>query len=309
MRRLSKKEISDFQKIIYRYYKKHGRKLPWRPPLLKLRKDKFLDPYKILVSEVMLQQTQVLRVLKKYSLFIKQFPTMRALARAPFHAVLSLWSGLGYNRRAKFLHEAAKIIVKKHQGIIPKNVEALVELPGIGEGTAGAIVAFAFNKPSVFIETNIRTVFIHYFFKSTKIYSRHSHILENVRMSCGGNLFTLADKKIHDKEILPLIEKTLDRKNPREWYYALMDYGVYIKSLYVNPSRKSAHHGKQSPFKNSNRQARGEILKLLVEHRSVPKEEIKKHLTGNTKFAENALMQLTNENFIRIHKNNIRLVT
>ncbi len=289
---LNKKEISGFQKIIYGYYKKHGRKLPWR--FVK-------DPYKILVSEIMLQQTQVSRVLQKYHPFIKRFPSIRALARAPFANVLSLWSGLGYNRRAKFLHETAKIIIKKYNGIIPQNIVALTGLPGIGKGTAGAILAFGFNKPAVFIETNIRTVFIHRFFSLAKTNSRHSHILKNVRMSFG-------QKKIHDKEIVPLIEQTLDTKNPREWYYALMDYGVYIKSLHTNPNRKSAHYAKQSPFKNSNRQIRGEILKLLVARKRVLRKNLQKYIQTDMAHIKNALQELTQEKFIFIRKGVIQLL-
>ncbi|MDP3725784.1 MAG: A/G-specific adenine glycosylase [bacterium] len=284
MKSLNAKEILDFQKTIYGYYKKHGRTLPWR--FVK-------NPYKIFVSEVMLQQTQVSRALQKYPPFIKKFPNIHALARASFSEVLKAWSGLGYNRRAKFLHEAAKIIVKKYQGIIPQNVEMLGALPGIGEGTAGAILAFAFNKSAVFIETNIRSVFIHYFFDLAKTDLRHSHPAKS------GMRMSFQQEKIHDKKILSLIEKTLDRKNPREWYYALVDYGVYIKSLHVNPNQKSAHYAKQSPFQNSNRQIRGEILKLLVTRKSVLKAKIKKHLTGNIKLINNALQELTRERFIK----------
>ncbi|MBI2109048.1 MAG: A/G-specific adenine glycosylase [Parcubacteria group bacterium] len=275
---LSAKKVLQFQKIIYAHYKKHGRKLPWRPPALKLRKDKILNPYKILVSEVMLQQTQVSRVIKKYPLFIKEFKTGRALARAPLSKVLSVWSGLGYNRRAKFLHHAAKKIIEKHAGVLPRDAETLMTLPGVGPGTAGAVMAFAFNTPSIFIETNIRSVFIHYFFPKRK--------------------------KVSDKEILQLIKKTIDNRNVRDWYYALMDYGVMLKEKHKNPSRKSAHYVEQSPFKNSNRQVRGEILKLLTQHKSIPKQKIKKYIKGNQKYINSALEQLLKEKFIRI-KNNV----
>ncbi len=273
MNTLSAREISGFQKIVWNYYKKHGRKLPWR-----FEK----DPYKVLVSEVMLQQTQVSRVLQKYPSFIKQFPNVRALARAPLREVLLAWSGLGYNRRAKFLHETAKIIVEKYKGAVSRDTETLITLSGIGPGTAGAITAFAFNKPAVFIETNIRSVYIHHFFQRKK--------------------------NISDKHILSLIAQTIDKTNSRQWYYALVDYGVMLKEKYKNPSRKSVHYTKQSPFKNSNRQVRGEILKLLTTRKSVSNEKIKKYITGNQKFIKNALTELQKENFIKIQNNNVRLV-
>src|SRR3989338_8573539 len=212
-------EVRSFQNIIWRYYRKHGRKLPWRLSTLKIRKDKTLDPYKVWVSEIMLQQTQVARVLKKYPPFIKRFRNIQTLARASLYEVLSLWSGLGYNRRAKFLHETAKIIVEKYNGIVPHDADSLERLPGIGEGTAGSILAFAFNIPSVFTETNIRTVFIHQFFKY-KTHTIYSDILENIRIDCGEDKSSRKSKKflIHDRDILPLIEQALDTKNTREWY-------------------------------------------------------------------------------------------
>ena len=269
---LSKKEVSNFQKIIWGYYKEHRRKFPWR---------NLSDSYHVFISEMMLQQTQVSRVCVKYSPFIKQFPNARVLARAPFSAVLSAWSGLGYNRRAQFLHETAKIIVKKYGGKFPRDIESLIALPGIGPGTAGAIFAFAYNKPVVFIETNIRSVFIYFFFKQKK--------------------------SISDKEIISLIAQTLDQKSPRHWYCALMDYGVMLKEKYPNPSRKSAHYIKQPSFHGSRRQVRGEILKLLVMHKSISAQKIKKQVHGDMRFVSDALQQLRHEGFIEIKKRKISL--
>ncbi|MBV9349402.1 MAG: hypothetical protein JO026_01495, partial [Patescibacteria group bacterium] len=218
-----------FRKTVYLHYRKKGRhSLPWR---------KTKDPYRILVSEMMLQQTQVDRVLPKYRTFLKKFPDMHALAEAPLGSVLKEWQGLGYNRRAKFLHDAAKEIMKTYRGRFPKTHGELVGLPGIGTYTASAIRAFAWNEPEIFIETNIRTAFIHYFF--TK---RHN---------------------IRDAELAALLATTLDKKNPREWHYALMDYGAFIKKNEGNASRRSAHHAKQEPFKGSDREVRGAILRLL----------------------------------------------
>lgn len=230
-----------FKKVIRDYYCAHGRyTLPWRQTR---------DPYKILVSEVMLQQTQVDRVIPYYKRFLQKFSTVRALARAPLADVLKVWQGLGYNRRAKYLHEAAKL-----WGTVP-----LEELPGVGPYTAKAVRVFAFNKPEVLIETNIRAVYIHHFFPRKK--------------------------KVSDKELLRLIEATLDRKNPREWYAALMDYGSYLKQRFPNPSRRSVHHVRQKKFKGSDRQIRGAILKAHLKGESVSKlkfdkARIKKQLTA-----------------------------
>ncbi len=206
-----------FKKTVWSYYKKNRRDFPWRQTR---------DPYKILVSEIMLQQTQTPRVIFKYEEFITAFPTLESLAKAPLKKVLLLWQGLGYNRRAVNLQKATQIIISHHKGKFPRDYTSLIDLPGVGPATAGDIMAFAWNKPVVVIETNIRTVFIHSFFKD--------------------------EKDVHDKDILPLIEKTLDTKKPRDWYYALMDYGTMLKKTQINPSRRSKHYSKQSPFKGSN---------------------------------------------------------
>ena len=192
-------------------------------------------PYKVVVSEIMLQQTQVERVAKKFDSFIKKFPTCESFSSAQTSEVLKEWQGLGYNRRALNLHRT----IQQTKGNIPRTYEELIGLPGIGPNTAGSILAFAFNIPHPFIETNIRTVFIHFFFKKSR-------------------------GKIDDKRLIPLIEKTLDKKNPRGWYYALMDYGAYLKKLHTNPSRKSKQHVKQSKFKGSNRELRSHILKEVL---------------------------------------------
>lgn len=219
----------EFKEIIWSYYKQNRRLFPWRETT---------NPYYILVSEVMLQQTQVKRVVSKYAEFISQFPTINDLAKADKTEVLRTWQGMGYNRRALYLHKAAKLIIEKYKGIIPHSVEDLDELPGIGYATACSICAFAFNEPTVFIETNIRSVFIYFFFKNKD--------------------------DVTDKEIITLVEKTLDTKNPREWYFALMDYGTNLKKTEQNPSRKSKHYAKQLKFEGSNRQLRGKILKLKL---------------------------------------------
>jgi len=229
-----------FIQTVKEYYHKHGRHdLPWRMTT---------DPYKIVVSEIMLQQTQVSRVIEKYYTFLKAFPTVQVLANASLQQVLLQWSGLGYNRRARFLHQMAQTVVKEKSGVFPKHFDELLELPGIGHYTAGAICAFAYNKPITIIETNIRTVFLYHFFNNSKE-AQHDGLV-----------------KVADSELLPLIEKTLDQNNPREWYWALMDYGSYLKSQGIKIHRSSTHYKKQTTFKGSLREVRGAIIKMLTKH-------------------------------------------
>lgn len=220
-----------FIKKVWDFHAAFGRgSLPWR---------KTKDPYRILVSEIMLQQTQVERVVSKYTEFLKLFPTVQALSEASLGDVLRAWQGLGYNRRAKMLHECARIVVREYRGIFPKDSLTLRSLPGIGPYTAGAIMAFAYNTSEVIIETNIRTVYLHVFFKDRE--------------------------GVSDAELLPLIERTLDLENPKGWYSALMDYGTHIKKTEGNSSRRSKHHVRQKPFKDSDRQVRGSILRALTD--------------------------------------------
>lgn len=231
--------IAEFQRIVWEHYHAVGRHdLPWRPPVLKVRANGTIDPYRVLVSEVMLQQTQAGRVVQKYVEFLKRFPTLPALAAASPRDVLAAWQGLGYNRRALALHRAAQEIIARHKGRIPRVYEDLVALPGIGAYTAGAVLAFAFQEPVVFIETNIRRAHLDFFFSDK----------ENVR----------------DRDILPLVAQTMDAKNPREWYYALMDYGAALGKTSVNANRRSAHYAKQSAFEGSGRQLRARIVRTLL---------------------------------------------
>jgi A/G-specific adenine glycosylase len=266
--------IPQFKKIIRDYYKKHGRHdMSWR---------KTHDPYKILVSELMLQQTQVSRVTPKYLAFIKKFPNFKSLAQASAPSVLEIWQGLGYNRRALYLKKTAEIVQQKYKGILPKEIDALVELPGIGKNTAAAICTYSFNMPVIFIETNIRRIFIHFFFPKSK--------------------------KVNDKKILKLVEKTLDRKNPREWYWALMDYGSYLKTQVENPNRKSAHYAKQSKFEGSDRQIRGKILRILLKEKRISKTELFAELSEEKERVERILKTLVKDGFIKENKEIIILV-
>lgn len=228
-------EIQEFKETVYTYYQAHARlNLPWR----NLGEDGKIDPYLVMVSEIMLQQTQVQRVVPKFNAFIRRFPSVSVLADSSLKDVLIEWSGLGYNRRAKFLHQAAEMIQTNYGGVFPKSVTELEKLPGVGKNTAAAIVVYSLNIPVVFIETNIRSVYLHHFFQDKE--------------------------SVSDKELLPIIEATLDQHDPRRWYWALMDYGTYVKATAKNPSRRSKHHTKQTKFIGSNRQVRGQILKSLM---------------------------------------------
>lgn len=255
--------ISLFQKIIYDHFKKNARSFPWRNTA---------DPYHILLSEIMLQQTPVERVIPKYNQFIKVFPDFSSLAKEPLKKILKFWQGLGYNRRAIALKNIAQIVVSKFGGKLPCKLEDLTALPGIGRATAAAIITFAFNQTTIFIETNIRTVFIHFFFPDSN--------------------------NIKDKNILLLIEKTLDTSDPREWYYALMDYGAMLKKCYKNINKKSAHYQKQTAFKGSNRQIRGMILRVLITGEVMTKEELVQRLELNVDKVKKNLIQLQKEGFI-----------
>jgi A/G-specific adenine glycosylase len=226
----SPEAVEVFRSEVWRHYEEHARDLPWR---------RTRDAYRIVVSEIMLQQTQVPRVVPKYGEFLQAFPTVEFLAAADIGAVLAVWQGLGYNRRALALHRLAGVVVSEHAGVIPHSVEELQRLPGIGYATAAAVCVYAYEQPLAFIETNVRTAFIHFFFQECS--------------------------RVSDAELLPLVELTLDRERPRDWYYALMDYGARLKKTEPNPGRRSAHHTVQSPFAGSRRQARALVLRLLLQ--------------------------------------------
>jgi A/G-specific adenine glycosylase len=228
--RCSKQE-QRFCDTVWEFYELQGRHhLPWRKTTI---------PYRILVSEVMLQQTQVDRVLPKYQAFLKQFPTVRALAEAPLGEVLKVWQGLGYNRRAKLLHQCANVVKETHGGRFPRTYEGLKALPGIGPYTAGAVMAFAYNEAVPLIETNVRTVYLHHFFSSDAT-------------------------DVTDAEILALVTTTLPPQNVRAWYAAVMDYGSHLKKTVGNHNVRSKSYQKQSMFKGSDRQLRGSLLRILV---------------------------------------------
>ena len=233
-----------------------------------------------MVSEIMLQQTQVERVEKKYREFVKMFPTLKSLALAPLADVLRTWQGLGYNRRAKMLHKAAQKVMEHHGGAVPRDFNTLTKLPGIGPSTAGGICAYAYNTPIVFIETNIRRIFIHHFFHTAK--------------------------GVGDAEITPLVEMALDQNNPREWYSALMDYGTFLAETIPNPNRKSKHYSKQGAFKGSKREVRGAILRALAENPATQQSLLNK-IKGDTRTILSLLDILEHEGLIIQTKTNYRL--
>lgn len=262
-------ELEQFRHRIRQYFRRHGRSMPWRETE---------DPYLVTVSEFMLQQTQVSRVARAFPAFIGRFPTWRAVAEARAAEVVQQWQGLGYNRRALYLHRSAIEVCNRFDGELPRDQQALATLPGIGWNTAGAVCAFAFSMPVVFIETNIRRVFLHWFF---------------------------ADRSgISDRQLLPFVEAALDHHDPRRWYWALMDYGAMLKEALPNPNRRSAHYSRQSPFAGSRRQVRGAILRLLADGGVLAADEIAAAVTESLPMEPNAhsiesiLSELEREGFL-----------
>ena len=270
---LSSEVIDLFQKMIYDYYKNHKRKFPFRENI---------TPYNVLVSEIMLQQTQTRRVSEKYLKFKKKFPDFLSLSIASLEDVLKEWKGLGYNRRAIALKTIADTVIKDFEGKLPDSIDILKSFPQIGHNTASSIITFAFNKSTAFIETNIRRVYIYFFFPNKS--------------------------KIDDKEILPIVKKSVDNVNPREWYYALMDYGVMLKKAHPELNKKSTHYRKQAPFKGSTRQIRGKILELLIQQGKMEIKNIQSAFDSNEqKEIKNTLNQLEKEGFIEITDDTINI--
>jgi len=264
MKPLTTRDVQAFQAYIYRFFTHFGRShLPWRQNY---------DPYRIMVSEIMLQQTQVERVVPKFVAFMASFPNLASLAVAPSSSVIRHWQGLGYNRRGLNLQRAAQAIVVHHNSQIPSLLDQLLDLPGIGPYTASAIQTFAFNLPAIVIETNIRTVFIYHFFPD--------------------------GYDVPDAVLLPYIEQTLDQDQPRKWYSALMDYGTHLKQVVPNPTRKSKQYVKQSPLVGSNREVRGKILKVVTQQ-PVTRKQLYNEVNLERDRITTALAQLIVEGFVK----------
>lgn len=271
MLELTPREVRDFQDLVWNFYRQHRREMPWR---------ELPSPYRVFVSELMLQQTQVQRVVPKFDAFMCTFPDFASLATASLSEVLLLWSGLGYNRRAKYLHLSARVIMSEHDGQLPSTVEALEKLPGVGKNTAGAVLAYAYNQPVAFIETNIRTVFFHHFFQNSK-------------------------DAVNDASLRSLVELTLDCTNPREWYWALMDYGSHLKSSGKGRITLSKHYTKQSTFVGSRRAIRGAIIRTLTLG-SYSVAELQAHVPADDRFAA-VLHELEQEGMVHVHDQQVSL--
>lgn len=239
MKNRKRQNFIPFQKKIWQWYYLYAPDLPWR---------KTHNPYHIYISEVMLQQTQIPRVLIKYPVFLKTFPTIQSLAASSLSRVLSAWHGMGYNRRGLYLQRSAKIIVRDHKGKIPKEISALDALPGIGPYSACAIRCFAYGICEPFIETNIRRAVIHTFFPK--------------------------EEQVPDIKILEILNTLQPKTNMREWYWALMDYGRDALKHIPNPNRKSKHYAKQSRFEGSSRYVRAKIISYLLTNKKATEEEL-----------------------------------
>lgn len=241
-----------FRWAIFRWFAAHGRDLPWR---------RTRDPWRVLVSEVMLQQTQVDRVIPKYLSFVRRWPTPAAMARAPLRDVLSAWSGLGYNRRAAHLKAAAETVVRAHGGVMPADVEALEALPGVGRYTARAVASFAYGQDVALWDTNVRRIAL--------------------RVFRGGEF---ADADPGREALERLLADALPSGRSRDWHGALMDFGSAV-CVSRNPLCASCPlrgvclaaprflEGERPPrrlarpqarFAGSRREARGKVVRMLA---------------------------------------------
>ena len=241
-------ELRAFVESVAKKGRELYRDLPWR---------RTYDPYAIWISEVMLQQTQVSRVDGRWQRWLEHFPTVDALAAAAPSDVLEEWQGLGYNRRALSVHRAAQAI-SEAGGVFPQNQKELVKLPGIGPATAAGIRAFAFNLHGVYLETNVRTVFLHELYPQAEGVP-DSELIPLVDLTCPASVSTAVGTDT--------VNAATTELTPRSWYYALLDYGAYLKKTIPNPSRRSKSHVKQSRFEGSHRQKRAELLRVLLAHK------------------------------------------
>jgi A/G-specific adenine glycosylase len=253
-----------FIRTILGFYEAHGRRFDWRETS---------DPYRILLSEVMLQQTQTIRVIPKYVLFLSLWPTFKDLSQAPLDQLLFHWKGLGYNRRALNLRKSA-MVSERWGWTLPKEQDELRSLPGVGKATAAAIGAFSYHERTIYLETNIRRVLLHCFYPD--------------------------QEGVKDKELESLLAHLVQRvEDPKQWYYALMDFGVLLKGLIPNSNVRSAHYTKQAKFENSNRQIRGQLIHLLADTGAKEQDQVTSLLS---RFEEERVMyclvQLVKEGFV-----------
>ncbi len=296
--------MTAFQEKVWREGARLYRDLPWR---------RTTNPYHVFVSEVMLQQTQVVRVEKHWNSWIERFPVLDALAEAPLADVLATWQGMGYNRRAIALQQAAQMVVSHYGGCFPQTTGELIKLPGVGAATAAGLRAFAFNLPSLYLETNVRTVFLHEFFPDA-VGVPDGELLPLLAEACPGYrgssdapepLYSSSEPHTHTSVahaqssvapsslangalrggIVQEHEKALqaESKGPRAWYYALLDYGAYLKKTVPNPSRRSKSHTKQSAYEGSRRQKRAELIRLLLAAQELTLDELTEELSSHEK--------------------------
>ena len=251
-------ELRAFVEFVAKKGRELYRDLPWR---------RTYNPYAIWISEVMLQQTQVSRVDGRWQRWLERFPTVDALASAAPSDVLEEWQGLGYNRRALSVHRAAQAI-SEAGGVFPQDPKELVKLPGIGPATAAGIRAFAFNLHGVYLETNVRTVFLHELYPQAEGVP-DSELVPLVELTCPASVEDVADAVAAGTDAAAgAVAETVETElTPRSWYYALLDYGAYLKKTIPNPSRRSKSHVKQSRFEGSHRQKRAELLRVLLAHK------------------------------------------
>lgn len=256
------KRPEEFHTYIFSWWETHKRDLPWRHTR---------DPYHILVSEVMLQQTQVSRVLPKYDEFFRAFPDVFALSHASPAKLLTIWKGLGYNRRALYLKRAAEAVVREYNGIFPIEESQLVKLPGLGRYTARALMVFAFEKDVAMVDTNIRQIITHFFYNDV---SQKEKIIED-----------MADT------LVPLGKSW-------QWHQALMDYG----SLELTKMKRPDKPRKASvPFKDSNRYFRGKIVDRLREGQvleSLLIEEFSKQYKKQPSFIREIIQKLIKDELV-----------
>lgn len=251
-------DIEQFRMLVRREGGERYRDLPWR---------RTRDPYGIWLSEVMLQQTQVARVLTRWPEWLERFPTVESLAAAPTSEVLAAWQGMGYNRRALALKAAAEEVTRDRDGVFPQDADELKTLPGIGPATAQGIRAFAFDLPGVYLETNVRAVMLHHLFPDVPgVPDRELTPL--VRATCPDAPGAARGEGVADAEPSPFAVPQDADDTPRSWYYAMLDYGAWLKRAVPNPSRRSSSYTRQSRFEGSRRQKRAHIVRMLLDSQS-----------------------------------------
>ena len=238
-------DIAEFRAWVREAGRALYRDLPWRNTR---------DAYAIWISEAMLQQTQVARVLSRWERFLRRFPTVDALASASSADVVEEWQGLGYNRRALALKRAADICSAEYAGHMPEGVDKLVKLPGIGDATAAGITAFSRDVACLYLETNVRAVFIHCFFRDAE--------------------------RVTDKELRPLVERACPAEDVRGWYYALLDVGARLKKDHKNPARRAAAYTRQSKFEGSRRQKRAWLVREVMAAPGLSSAELLRRLNA-----------------------------